>query len=418
MKAEILSVGTELLMGQIVNTNAQYIAARLSELGVYVYHQSVVGDNEIRLKQAIKLALGRSDTVITTGGLGPTSDDITKETAAELLGKKLLIDEETMVKIKNFFIRLDRKMTENNIKQAYVPEDSRVLRNKNGTAPGCIIEESGKSIILLPGPPAEMKPMFEEHVIPYLLGKTPYKIVSAYIRVFGLGESSAEEKIIDLIRMQKNPTIAPYAKQGEVTFRVTARCKKEEDEETLLGPIVHEIKKRLGDNVYSLENKAMEQVLVEMLLARDISVSVAESCTGGLISSKITDIPGSSGVFKGSVVAYSNSVKKKVLGVDRGILTQYGAVSSQVAGEMAKGVMKLTSSVIGISVTGIAGPGGGTREKPVGLVYVALADNNGVTSKKLSLWGDRDRIRNISTLHALDLARRFVLAGCDHSILK
>ncbi|MDF2523869.1 MAG: competence/damage-inducible protein, partial [Clostridiales bacterium] len=277
MNAEVLAVGTELLMGQIANTNAQYISNRLPQAGIGVYYHSVVGDNPKRLKECLNIALDRSDIIIMTGGLGPTQDDLTKETVSELMGKKLVLHEESLDKIKSYFAKTKRLMTENNVKQALLPEGCIVIKNNNGTAPGCIIESIGKVVIMLPGPPSEMKPMFEETVMPYFWDKLDYKIDSRFLRIFGIGESAMEEKIIDMIEQQKNPTIAPYAKEGEVTLRVTAQCDKQEDPDNIIIPVVNEIKKRLGDFVYSIEGKDMDIVVGELLLEKNISISLAES---------------------------------------------------------------------------------------------------------------------------------------------
>lgn len=409
MNAEILAVGTELLMGQIANTNAQYISGRLNDIGINVYFHSVVGDNPKRLKESLEAALNRSDAVVMTGGLGPTQDDLTKETVAEIMEKKLVLHEESLDKIKCFFQKINRNMTQNNIKQAYLPEDCIVIPNNNGTAPGCIIEKDEKCIVLLPGPPSEMKPMFEATVVPYFESKSPYKLVSKYIRIFGIGESAMEEKIIDIIEKQTNPTIAPYAKEGEVTLRITARYDKADDSKDLISPVIEEIKKRLGNAVYSLEDKNLAVVVGEMLIERNVSVSFAESCTGGLVSSKITDVPEISKVFNRSVVSYSNEAKMENLGVKEDTLERYGAVSKETASEMAAGIRNLSKTDIGVSITGIAGPGGGTEEKPVGLVYIAIADKDKVLHKELRLWGNRERIRNVTSLHVFDMIRHWLL---------
>ena len=409
MITEVLAVGTELLMGQIANTNAQYISNRLPLAGVGVYYHSVVGDNPKRLKDCLNIALDRADIVIMTGGLGPTQDDLTKETVSELMGRKLVLHEESLQELKDHFEKVNRFMTENNVKQAYLPEGCIVIKNNNGTAPGCIIESEGKVVIMLPGPPSEMKPMFEKTVMPYFWNKLDYKIDSRFLRIFGIGESAMEEKLIDLFKKQSNPTIAPYAKEGEVTLRVTARCGKKESGDELIIPVVNEIKNRLGDFVYSIEGKDMDIVVAELLMEKNISISLAESCTGGLIASRLTSIPGISQVFSRGIVSYSNEAKIENLGVNPETLAQYGAVSRQTAIEMAVGVRKLANSEIGLSVTGVAGPGGGTDEKPVGLVYVALADKNTVYCKELRLWGKRDRIRNSTALNAFDMIRRYVL---------
>lgn len=409
MNAEILAVGTELLMGQIANTNAQYISARLPEAGIGVYYHSVVGDNPARLKECLSLSLSRSDIVIMTGGLGPTQDDLTKETVAAAMNRKLVLDQESLDKMKAFFARLNRQMTDNNIKQAYLPENSIIIRNRNGTAPGCIIENDGKTIIMLPGPPSEMRPMFDETVLPYFFEKSQYRLESKFLRIFGIGESAMEDMILDLIDKQTNPTIAPYAKDGEVTLRITARYPKNELGKDIIKPVEEEIRRRLGDAVYSSDNKNLEEVAAEMLLSANTTISLAESCTGGLVASKLTDIPGISKVFDRGLVTYSNRAKAESLGVKQETLDRYGAVSSETAVEMAEGIRRVAGTHIGLSITGIAGPDGGTPEKPVGLVYVALASETGVECKKLNLWGNRSRIRNVTALHAFDMVRRYLI---------
>lgn len=406
--AEMLAVGTELLMGQISNTNAQYISRRLPDAGVGVYYHSVVGDNPGRLKESLKLALSRADIVIMTGGLGPTCDDLTKETVAEMMNRKLVLHEESLQKIEAFFSQFGRKMTENNKKQAYLPENSIIIKNSNGTAPGCIIEEGDKVVVMLPGPPSEMRPMFEETVFPYFLSRSSQKLVSKYIRIFGIGESAVEDMLMDLVTAQSNPTIAPYAKEGEVTLRITARYDSD-NEQDVIEPVIAEIKKRLGLNVYSTENKDIEEVAAELLMKSGLSISTAESCTGGMVSQRLTAIPGISSVFTGGIIAYGNSVKTGTLGVKPETLEKHGAVSSETAVEMAEGIRRLLKTDIGVSVTGIAGPSGGTAEKPVGLVYVGLAGKDGTTFKELNLWGGRERIRHVTCLHAFDMIRRYII---------
>lgn len=363
MNAEILAVGTELLLGQIVNTNACYISQRLPDVGVNVYYHSVAGDNPERLARCLNIAMERSDVIITTGGLGPTNDDITKGIIAKTLGRELILNEEILKEMEAFFKKHNREMTQNNIKQAYLPKGSIIIKNKNGTAPGCIIESNGKVVIMLPGPPSEMKPMFEESVLPYFTEKSGYMIISKYIRIFGIGESMVESKIIDIIENQTNPTIAPYAKEGEVMLRVTARCKKGESPEELIDEVVNEIRARLGDAVYSVENKELEEVVANLLISNNLTISIAESCTGGLISKKLTDVAGISKVYEGSVISYSNNLKSELLGVDKEILEKHGAVSSPAAVEMAKGIRKLACTDLGLAVTGIAGPRGRNSRK-------------------------------------------------------
>jgi nicotinamide-nucleotide amidase len=409
MKAEILAVGTELLMGQISNTNAQYISSKLPDVGIGVYYHSVVGDNPNRLQESLKTALERCDVVITTGGLGPTQDDLTKETIAGVFGKKLVLHEESLNSIKSFFNRIGRQMTHNNEKQAYMPEDSIILKNNNGTAPGCIIEQGSKVIVMLPGPPSEMKPMFDDYVMPYFNNKCEFLIESKFLRVFGIGESAMETLIIDLIDGQTNPTIATYAKEGEVTLRVSAKVKVGEDSEKILKPVIDEIKKRAGDCLYSETGQNLDSLVANLLLEKDITIATAESCTGGLIAETLTNFPGISKVFVGGAVTYANEAKEEILGVNKQTLEQYGAVSRETAIEMSEGVRKRFSTDIGISITGIAGPDGGTVEKPVGLVYIGLASESGTITKELRLSGDRMRIRTVTALHVFDMIRRHIM---------
>ncbi len=409
MKAEILAVGTELLMGQITNTNAQYISSKLPLVGVGVYYHTVVGDNAERLEKSLSLALERCDVVITTGGLGPTQDDLTKETVSRLMGKKLVLHQESLTKIKCFFENLHRSMTINNEKQAYFPEGCIIMKNNNGTAPGCIIENGEKVVIMLPGPPSEMKPMFDEQVMPYFMEKCDFKLESKFLRIFGIGESALEDMLLDLIDGQTNPTLATYAKDGEVTLRLTARVNPGENADEIISPMLSEIKKRTGDALYSLEDEPLDLVAAKLLLEKNITIATAESCTGGLVSEILTNIPGISKVFMGGSVTYSNQSKSDLLGVKEETLSQYGAVSKQTAAEMAEGIREKLATDIAVSVTGIAGPDGGTPEKPVGLVFVALASKDGTVIKQLNLWGSRNRIRNVTALHVFDMIRRHVL---------
>jgi len=409
MKAEILAVGTEILLGDIVNTNAQYLAKRLADLGIAVYHQSVVGDNPERLLEAYRLAFSRADLVITTGGLGPTKDDLTKEVAFEYFGKQSVVHEASMKIIEGYFKDMNRPMVESNRKQAYFPVDAVILPNNNGTAPGCIIEENGKIVALLPGPPREMKPMFEESIVPYLKKFQQGVLVSKVLRVIGVGESSAEKMIEDILDNQTNPTVAPYAKDGEMLFRITAKANTQEQGIKLMEPMEAAIRGRLGDNIYGEGNTTLEDVLGEMLINKKLTIATAESCTGGMVASKLINYPGISSVFLEGVVTYSNEAKINRLGVKVETLDKYGAVSSEVAAEMAQGIAKTAGTKIGISTTGIAGPDGGSVEKPVGLVYVGLYINGEVKTKMLKLSGDRQKIRERATMQLLDLVRRELL---------
>ena len=405
MNAEIIAVGTELLMGQIANTNAQYISQELARVGINVYYHSVVGDNRIRLIEIIEYAMDRSDVLIFTGGLGPTQDDITKETIAEVLGLPLSMHKESEERLKVFLKKISYPMVSSNLKQALIPEGAFVLNNNNGTAPGCVINCDKKIIVLLPGPPKEMKPMFNDFLNAYL--KESNQIIeSKYIKIFGIGESTAEEKVIDLVENQSNPTIATYFSNGEVMLRVTARAGSQNEAEKLLAPILDEITMRFGEYVYSTEGEMLEDVVVGLLREQNKTISLAESCTGGMICSKITNVVGASQVLERGVVSYSNQSKMELLEVKRSTLEEYGAVSKEVAKQMAVGIRKISATDIGLSVTGVAGPGGGNEKKPIGLVYIGIADNIKIDSIELRLTGDRDRIRLMAALNALDVVRR------------
>ncbi|MBN2851097.1 MAG: competence/damage-inducible protein A [Clostridia bacterium] len=404
MKAEILSIGTELLMGQIVNTNARFISELFPQADVYVYYHTVVGDNESRIIECLKTAMARADIIVTTGGLGPTQDDLSKEVVARVLGRKLLVNEHVLERIRVFFSERGRKMCPNNEKQAYFPEGSILIENNMGTAPGCLIEHEGKIIIMLPGPPKEMQPMFSDFVIPYFQRKSTVKLKSRFLKLFGIGESAMEDKIKDLVSSQENPTIAPYAKQGEVTLRVTAKYdQKTQNPDDILNPVIDKIRHRLGQYIYSYDNEELNEVVFRKLVEKKLTVSFAESCTGGLLTKYLTDISGASKVLDSSVVTYSDQSKIRLLCVSKGTLEKYGAVSRQVALEMVKGLQAGSGTDIAVSITGIAGPDGGTEEKPVGLVYIAIGYKGSYSVRKLNLWGDRDRIRHMTCLNAFDL---------------
>ncbi|MEL7608436.1 MAG: competence/damage-inducible protein A [Bacillota bacterium] len=408
MTALIISVGTELLMGQVLNTDAKFIAQHLAQLGINLYYQLTVGDNSDRLYAAIKDGLEHSDIVILTGGLGPTADDLTKETAAKVMGKTLEYDEASLEILKQRFKAFHSNMTPNNLKQAMFPKDSIILPNPNGTAPGCIMERDGKAVVMLPGPPRELFPMFVNSVMPYLEKRSDCVLYSHVLRIFGVGESTIEHKLKDLIEAQTNPTIAPYALTGEATLRITARCKNAEEAERTMAPVLREIRDRLGDTIYSIDDEPLEVVCSKLLIKKAATLAVCESCTGGLLASTLVSVPGSSKYFLEGMVTYSNAAKER-LGVQRSTLERYGAVSEQTACEMAKNILEQSGADYAISTTGIAGPDGGSEEKPVGTVYIGLCDKDGAVAYKRSLTGDRERIRYTSVLHALDLLRRKLL---------
>ena len=412
MVVEVISEGTELRLGNIVNTNAQYLAGQCAQLGLSMYHQTTIGDNESRLSEALTQALDRSDVVILTGGLGPTEDDLTKETCAKVMGLKLVEDAHTKQRIEEYFKNnIYSCITDNNWKQASVPEGALVLDNDNGTAPGLIIEKEGKHVILLPGPPMELIPLFSKQVVPYLKKLQPEVIRSQMVKICGKGESLVETQIRDLIDAQTNPTIATYAKTGEVHLRITARAGSEDEAKALIKPVVKEIKNRFGDDVYTVkEEETLEMAVVRLLQKYDLTVTTAESCTGGLLSGRIINVPGASEVFKEGFVTYSNKAKRKTLDVSKSTLKKYGAVSAQTAKEMATGGVFATDADTCIAVTGLAGPEG-EEEKPVGLVYIACYMKDKVKVEEYHFKGNREKIREQSVVKALDLLRRSILAN-------
>lgn len=411
MVVELISVGTELLLGNIVNTNTQFLAEKCALLGLTMYHQVTVGDNHDRLAEVIRTALKRSDVIILTGGLGPTEDDLTKEVCAEVMGFPLVEDTHTHERIEEYFRNnIYKVIPDNNWKQAIVPAGCIVLDNDNGTAPGLILEKYGKSAILLPGPPNELYPLFMNQVYPYLQKLQPEVIRSQMVKICGVGESQVEDKILDLIDKQQNPTIATYAKTGEVHIRVTAKAATEEDAKKLVKPVVKEIKNRFGDYVYSTkEEETLEQAVVRLLKKYELTVTTAESCTGGLLAGRIINVPGASEVYNEGFIIYSNKAKRKYLDVSKSTLKKYGAVSEQTAREMATGGVFATDSDACVAVTGLAGPDGGSEEKPVGLVYIATYMKDKVNVQKYQFKGNRAKIREQAVVKGLDLLRRSIL---------
>lgn len=402
MKAEIIAVGTEILLGDIVNTNAQYLAKELALLGIDVYYQSSVGDNKERLLKAFKDGLDRSDIIITTGGLGPTNDDITKEVACEVLNQTLELHKSSLEKIEEFFKKLGIEMTENNKKQAYFPKNAIVLDNKNGTAPGAILRENEKYIIILPGPPKEMKPMFENEAKPYINSITNNTLISKTLKLFGIGESLLDTKISDIINEQDNPTVAPYISDMELRLRITAKSDSESKAHSIIEPVVEKIKSRVGEFIYAEDNVSIETVVSKMLVEKNLTISTAESCTGGLVSSTLINYPGISSVFMEGCVTYSNESKISRLGVNPITLKVHGAVSEEIAKEMAEGIAKNLGTNVAISTTGIAGPDGGSYDKPVGLVYIGIYINGKTTVNKYIFNGNRQEIRFRATKNALN----------------
>lgn len=411
MVVELISVGTEILLGNIVNTNAAYLSEQCALLGLSLYYQTSVGDNEERLKETLKLALGRSDVVILSGGLGPTEDDLTKEVAAKTMGKRLVEDSHTRERIEHYFKQRNLgNITENNWKQALIPEGAMVVDNDNGTAPGLILEDGDKRMILLPGPPNELVPMFEKDIYPYLDKLEPETICSKMVKLCGRGESSVETEIKDLIDGQTNPTVAPYAKDGEVHLRVTAKAGSKEEAKKLIKPVVRELKNRFGSDVFTTNEKEMlEDVAVGLLKKKGLKIATAESCSGGLLAAKLVNVPGASEVFSQGMVTYSNKAKRRLLGVKKSTLKQYGAVSKQTAKEMARGGAKAADTEVCVAITGIAGPSGGTKDKPVGLVYIGCYVNGKVTVREYYFSGHRAKIRYNTVISALTLLRECLL---------
>lgn len=405
---ELISVGTEILLGDILNTDAQFLSIELAKLGISVIHQSTVGDNRERLLEQLNEAAKRSDIIILSGGLGPTPDDLTKEVCCEFFGKEMLLHEPTVEKIRNYFSAKGMEMTQNNLKQAMFPKDSVIFPNNNGTAPGMAIEKDGIHILVLPGPPRELKPMFKDSALPYLMRFSDKIIVSHNIRTFGIGESAMAEKVNDLFDSE-NPTVAPYAKDGEALLRVTAMAGTKDEAEELCKPVISEICSRLGDYVYGLDYGCIEEAVVKMLKSRNLKVATAESCTSGLIAKRITDISGSSQIFECGIVSYANEIKHKVLGVSADDLEKYGAVSEPVAKQMAQGALRVSGADIAVSVTGIAGPESDSTNKPVGLIYIGLADKDNVWVKELrTSRKDRSYNRYVSASNAFNMIRLYL----------
>ncbi|MCI8296350.1 MAG: competence/damage-inducible protein A [Lachnospiraceae bacterium] len=412
MICELISVGTELLLGNIVNTNTQFLAEKCALLGLSMYYQVTVGDNRKRLAEAVGTALKRSDVVILTGGLGPTEDDMTKEVCAEVMGFALVEDAHTRERIEAYFQNsIYKDISDKNWKQAISPEGARILDNENGTAPGLILEKNGKLCVLLPGPPNEMIPLFMNQVYPYLQKLWPEVIHSQMVKICGVGESQVEDKLLDMIDRQTNPTIATYAKTGEVHLRVTAKARNQEEAERLIKPVVKEIKKRFGEQVYSTrEDETLEMAVVRLLKKHELTVTTAESCTGGLLAARLVNVPGVSDVFREGFITYANRSKRKILDVSKSTLKKYGAVSEQTAKEMATGGVFATDADVCVAITGLAGPDGGTEEKPVGLVYIACYLREKVRVERYQFKGNRNKIREQSVVKALDLLRRSILA--------
>lgn len=411
MIVEILNVGTELLMGNIVNTNSAYLAEQCTKEGHSVYYMTTVGDNENRLCEAIRTGVARSQILLISGGLGPTMDDITKECVANVCKCNLVEDEEVREQIKRYFeIRGKYDIPSNNWKQALVLEGAIVLQNENGTAPALFFTNQDCHIFLLPGPPNELKPLFEKEVIPYLRRWQEGVFVTSMIKLSGVGESFVEHQLSELIKTQTNPTIAPYAKEGEVHLRVTARGKENEGAIKLLEPVVDKIVSQFQTDVYTTkEEVTLEESVVFLLKQHHLKISTVESCTGGLIAGRLVNVSGASDVLEQGFVTYANEAKEQLVGVKKDTLMKYGAVSEETAKEMAYGVATRYQSDVGLSVTGIAGPTGGTKEKPVGLVYIGCYAKGKTFVKECRFSGNRSKIRDNSVAYALDFVRRIIL---------
>lgn len=412
MNAEILCVGTELLLGDTVNTNAAYLAKELALCGIGCYYQSVVGDNPERLESAVALALSRADMVIMTGGLGPTYDDLTKETVAAYFGISMELHEESLAKMRGFFCKSGREMTKNNEKQAMMPKGAAVFPNERGTAPGLAVQSGGKHAILLPGPPREMTAMFRQQVRPYLQKLSNTVLRSHTIHLFGIGESTVEDILREKIQSMQNPTVAPYAKEGEVQLRVTASAATGQEADALIKPVADEICGMFPEYVYGIDIGTLQNALVQALRAKNKTIATAESCTGGLISARITEVPGASAVFGYGLCVYANDAKTSLLGVSPDTLAKYGAVSRETAIEMARGARERLGADIGVSTTGIAGPDGGSEEKPVGLVWIGISTADGDEAHELRLArgyeDDRATIRGAAASHAINFVLKTV----------
>lgn len=408
MKAEIIGIGTEILLGQIVNTNSAYLSRGLAEQGIDAYYHLTVGDNPLRLYTAIIRALGRSDIVITTGGLGPTLDDITLETIAKVVQKPLIFKKEILTRIKTHFKKRHIRMPQNNIRQAYIPKGARWLKNGVGTAPGLIIETSGKILIALPGPPRELTPMFKHDLVAYLGKISPKKsvILTRTLKTTGLVESQVHPKIKDFLTLSGNTTVGIYAHPSQIDLKITTKAKNRSLARKKIEAVEKKIRKRLGGLIFGVDEQTMEGVVAKLL--KNKTLAIAESCTGGLLSSRLTDIPGISKNLLLSLVTYSNKAKTELLDVSGDMLKKYGAVSAPVAKTMAANVRKLANADIGIGITGIAGPDGGGKKKPVGLVQIALSTGKTTTHKEYFFLGERKIIKFRATQAALDILRHYL----------
>lgn len=410
MNAEIISIGTELLLGHIANTNTAFLSQRLAEIGIDVYNTSVVGDNPSRLTKALRQALLRSDIIITTGGMGPTVDDITIETVATVTGRQLILNKIILNDLKNYFRLRKAKFPSDNIRQALIPEDAKWIRNKVGTAPGLIIEHREKIIICLPGPPRELEPIFTGKIMPYLVKsfKLRQVIITRTIKITGGTESLINNKVKDLLTLKPPTTVGIYAKLGEVDLKIMSKTNNYKDASMAIQKLEYKIRARFKDRIFGCDEETLESAVGGILMTKNKRIAVAESCTGGLVANRLTDISGSSKYFVMGVIAYSDEIKKNILCVEPETLRRFGAVSREVASGMACGIRLLAGADIGIGITGIAGPSGGTRVKPVGLVYIALASDKRIIVKEARFKGSREEIKFQASQAALDLVRRSV----------
>lgn len=406
LSAEIIAVGTEILLGEIVNTDAVTVARALSELGINAYYQTVCGDNPERLYDVIMTAKSRADIIITTGGLGPTFDDLTKQVSARAFNKELILDSKELKRIEEYFRSLGKEMTENNARQAYLPEGCTVFENDWGTAPGCAIEDGGKILIMLPGPPRECIPMVQERMIPYLKKLSDSHLVSHRIRIYGMGESEVESKISSFAEKMENPTLAPYAKDGEVLLRVTGKAETEEKADALTRPVIEKVKEIVGDAVYGVDVNSLHEALVAVLKQKKLTLATAESCTGGLCANLITEVAGSSEVFYGGICAYTNEMKEKLLGIEHELLEKYGAVSCECARALSRAACEKFGTDAGIGVTGFADPETGDEKNPGGTVYVSVTLRGKTITRKIYQPMSRQLAKSRAAQESFDILRR------------
>lgn len=413
-KAYIISTGTELLLGTTMDSNSVYLSEKLKEIGIKVIGKSTVGDSKTHIKNAFDIGVKSADIIISSGGLGPTMDDLTKEMACEVMGVKMEIVEDELRKLEEFFKKRNRPMPEINKKQAMFPEGAVILKNHLGTAPGMYIKKNAQALALLPGPPREMKSMYLQELEPLLKNEFELdknKAIVKTIKILGPGESQVEEILADLMEYNREYSMALLAKQGEVHIKLTVEGEDYNDSKVIMKNITDEIGKRLKNNVIGYDDESLVLKVAELMVNKGKTLALAESCTGGLVSKMITDLPGSSKYFWGSVTSYSNSAKTSFLGVKNKTLEEYGAVSAEAAKEMASGILNNSNADLALAITGIAGPEGGCEEKPVGTVFICLADGQDYQVKKMRFVGDRDAIRVLSAKTSLDLLRRYFSTG-------